>query len=264
MTTPSDLKRLRALLSAPGAPRPISYRDLAAALQLRPPRLIAQVTALLEASMHEDVAAQRSLLAAVVVSRQGEPLPRPGYFELAVRLGRFPAESAWHRRFHHTEWLGVHEPVFDAYRRARYTLAVPGGTIELLLERTNSPLLGLMRSLAVETAALITACNPASRLCSQAENARRTHALRHHPVLSAFPLFDAVGADPAGHWPVEPGVLILGLGFGQAVAIAHHCGQNAMVWVDGTGCPRLVETRTPPTADLLAGGATVPFVLSLE
>jgi hypothetical protein len=262
MTTSADLVRLRAVLRAPGLRLPISYRDLALALHLRPPRLIAQVTALLEASMREDVAAARSLLAAVVVSRHGEPLPRPGYFALAVTLGRFPAEPAWHRRFHRTEWFGVHEPVFDAYRRARYPLAAPGGTIELVPDRGSPALRELLRAEGVGTAALITACNPRSVRLPEAENARRMRALRAHPALRALPLLDALGTDPAGHWPAEPSVMILGPRFGQAVAIAHHFGQNAMLWVDAAGCPRLVETRTPAADDRHDGGGGAPSVVS--
>lgn len=71
---------------------PLTYQQLAEMLDLRPPRTIRRVALALEALMREDVAAGRPLIAALVVSRQGEGLPRQGFFELAVALGRLPAE----------------------------------------------------------------------------------------------------------------------------------------------------------------------------
>ena len=72
---------------------PLTYRDLAAALGLRPPQTIHRLTLALEATMAEDVAAGRPLIAALVVSRTAT-VPQTGFFELAARLGRLPAEPA--------------------------------------------------------------------------------------------------------------------------------------------------------------------------
>lgn len=67
---------------------PVTYRDLALALELPPPNTIHQVTELLEALMAEDAAAGRPFLAALVVSKARRGLPGPGFFECAHRLGR--------------------------------------------------------------------------------------------------------------------------------------------------------------------------------
>lgn len=75
----------RWLLAQPG---PVTYAEAAAALGLRPPGVIAQVTTALEATMAEDAAAGRPFLAARVVSRV-TGLPGSGFFELAARLDRF-------------------------------------------------------------------------------------------------------------------------------------------------------------------------------
>lgn len=89
--------QVRALLErAPEAALPMTYQQLAEALALTPPRTIRRVAEALETLMGEDVAAGRPMIAALVVSRQGEGLPRPGFFERAVALGRFPAEPARH------------------------------------------------------------------------------------------------------------------------------------------------------------------------
>lgn len=67
---------------------PVTYRDLALALDLPPPNTILQVAELLEALMAEDAAAGRPFLAALAVSKARRGLPAPGFFECAHRLGR--------------------------------------------------------------------------------------------------------------------------------------------------------------------------------
>ena len=98
---------LRALLERlPAEQLPITYQQAAEALGLSPPRTIQRVALALEALMREDVAAGRPLIAALVVSRRGE-LPRAGFFELAVELGRFPTGSAEHEAAYREELEAV-------------------------------------------------------------------------------------------------------------------------------------------------------------
>lgn len=68
---------------------PVTYRDLALALDLSPPNTIHQLTELLEALMAEDAAVGRPFIAALVVSKARRGLPAPGFFDCARRLGRF-------------------------------------------------------------------------------------------------------------------------------------------------------------------------------
>lgn len=94
MHDPDLPPRLRLLLEGLSAEQlPITYQQAAEALGLAPPRTIQRVALALEALMREDVANYRPLIAALVVSRRGD-LPRQGFFELAVELGRFPAAPA--------------------------------------------------------------------------------------------------------------------------------------------------------------------------
>ncbi|NWN84048.1 MAG: hypothetical protein HLX48_13805 [Halomonas sp.] len=103
MHDPDLAPRLRVLLEGLSAERlPITYQQAAEALGLAPPRTIQRVALALEALMREDVANHRPLLAALVVSRRGE-LPRAGFFELAVELGRFPADPALHEQAYREE-----------------------------------------------------------------------------------------------------------------------------------------------------------------
>ncbi|MFO7909379.1 hypothetical protein LG277_12895 [Vreelandella aquamarina] len=108
MPADSDLNlRLRHYLNGlPPQALPITYQQAAEALGLSPPRTIRRVAVALETLMQEDVAAGRPMLATLVVSRRGD-LPGAGFFELAVALGRFPANPAEHRAAYQREFAAA-------------------------------------------------------------------------------------------------------------------------------------------------------------
>jgi len=98
---------VRALLSGRSpADALLTYQALASAIGLRPPGTIQRVGAALEQTMREDVAAGRPMIAALVVSRAGD-MPRRGFFDLAVLLGRFPEGSGQHRAAWQAECTAV-------------------------------------------------------------------------------------------------------------------------------------------------------------
>lgn len=87
----AEVRRL--LETMPEARLPITYHQVAEALDLTPPRTIRRVAQALETLMREDAEAGRPFIAALVISRRGD-LPGRGFFDLAVELGRFPADPA--------------------------------------------------------------------------------------------------------------------------------------------------------------------------
>ncbi|MCL7931055.1 hypothetical protein [Halomonas llamarensis] len=97
-TIPDIATQVRALLAkSPDDALPMTYQQVAQALGLAPPRTIQRVAQALEQLMAEDVAAERPMIAALVVSRRGDDLPAAGFFERAVALGRFPADTCQHK-----------------------------------------------------------------------------------------------------------------------------------------------------------------------
>lgn len=94
----------RLLVNAPRESLPMTYQQAAAALALKPPGTIAQITQALEQLMREDAEQGRHFIAALVVSRRGESLPAKGFFELAVALGRFHDEPAQHEVVYREEF----------------------------------------------------------------------------------------------------------------------------------------------------------------
>lgn len=77
-----------------GQQAPITYKDLANALDLSPPNTIHQLTVALECLIEEDAAAARPLIAALVVSKSRGGLPAPGFFDCARRVGRLEGDPS--------------------------------------------------------------------------------------------------------------------------------------------------------------------------
>ncbi|MEC9483776.1 MAG: hypothetical protein UMU75_10755 [Halomonas sp.] len=100
------------LATSPHEALPVTYRQLAETLGLRPPRTIQRVTQALETLMREDAQHGRPFIAALVVSRRGEGLPAQGFFDLAVVLGRFSPDPAKHAEAYRREY----EQAIRAYR----------------------------------------------------------------------------------------------------------------------------------------------------
>jgi hypothetical protein len=88
---------------------PITYQELAKALQIVPPRSIHQVTEALERLMEEDAAVDRPFIAALAISKMRGGLPARWFFDSARRLGRFAGDpdgqDAW--SFHAAELNAV-------------------------------------------------------------------------------------------------------------------------------------------------------------
>ena len=88
---------------------PVTYQELAKALQILPPHSIRRVTEALERLMEEDAAAEHPFIAALAISKARGGLPAPGFFDCARRLGRFAGDphgqDAW--SFHAAELNAV-------------------------------------------------------------------------------------------------------------------------------------------------------------
>lgn len=77
---------------------PITYREAAKGLLLAPPNTIHQVTEALEQLMAVDATADRPFISAMVISKARDGLPAPGFFDCAVRLGRFVGDATGRTR----------------------------------------------------------------------------------------------------------------------------------------------------------------------
>lgn len=57
----------------------------------------------------------------------------------------------------------------------------------------------------------------------------------------AWAVYEGAGQGRAGDWAPEPSLMVLGIDRAQAEKLGRRYGQYAIVWVDATGMPSLVE-----------------------
>lgn len=82
--------------------QPVLYRDAAKALRLEPPNTIHRLALMLESLIEEDARNNAPLIAALVISKQRNGLPAPGFFAKAREMGLYdgPESGDQAREFH--------------------------------------------------------------------------------------------------------------------------------------------------------------------
>jgi hypothetical protein len=124
-----------------------------------------------------------------------------------------------------------------AYRAAHYRVFAQM-PFTLRVGEPSAELDALLDSHAATTWAFATACNPGSQPLSAEENAERMSQL--HAVLTDCARYPGEGGDPAGEWPGEPSVLVVGISREEAVRVAVAFGQNAILTGVRGGAAELV------------------------
>ena len=127
--------------------------------------------------------------------------------------------------------------IIDAYRLARYRV---DGKFDLTIDQPNAALGAWHLANGRSCSALITGCNPGSRVCSDAHNRAATTRLETIIRAEGLPFCTTLALDPSAEWPPERGFLIAGLDQTAAEALGRQFGQNAVVWSGGDAVPRLL------------------------
>lgn len=132
--------------------------------------------------------------------------------------------------------------LIEAYRQAEYRVLGDRAMV-LRIDVASAALAGLHRALNVDCSAFITVCNPFSQQTAVAVN-------RAHQALFATEMRSrdlqaivAIGVDPTGHWPDEPGFLVPGMSEQEARQSGARFEQNAVVWSGSDATPRLILLR---------------------
>lgn len=105
------------------------------------------------------------------------------------------------------------------------------------------PLAALLQASGSRSAVYITACNPASRMVSFAENQSATGRLYQQLIRYSSHIYRGESIDPSGEWPAEASFLALGIDPATAKAAGHEFGQNAIVQTAADAIPRLILLR---------------------
>ena len=129
--------------------------------------------------------------------------------------------------------------LLEAYRQSTWTVEMPAGSLEVRL-------LGPSADPQLRPSGIVTAFNPASIVRTPDENrAADQELLRHVRSLGVqFRRTVAAGTGPGSESWEEPGFLLLGDVRPLLVELGLVFGQNAVVWIDGTGAASLVCTRS--------------------
>ena len=126
------------------------------------------------------------------------------------------------------------------YRVAVYRVdAVPDSFVLRVGERSPS-LAALHATHAVTCSAFLTACNPMSVLQPDARNRLAQARLERELDAHGYVRYPGAGLDPAGTWPDEASVLVLGLPRPAAMSLGRAYGQNAILWCGADAVPELV------------------------
>jgi hypothetical protein len=127
-----------------------------------------------------------------------------------------------------------------AYRAARYEVTAATPPFALRVDEPSVALATCHRAHDVRCSAFVTAWNPGSRQAAAAVNSAAATALEQCLRGRGYRLLAGRGVDPAGRWPAEDSVLVLGLEHDAACEIARQFGQAALVCAGDDAVPRLV------------------------
>jgi hypothetical protein len=120
------------------------------------------------------------------------------------------------------------DPTLDAaYRDTDYRVEDgPLGPFVIRIGEVSIPVERVLARHGQSEWAFITACNPGSERLSFGDNHSRMVELAH--AILEWPHYPGISVGPAGDW-AEPSFLVVGLSEGEAVELARHFGQNAVV-----------------------------------
>ena len=126
-----------------------------------------------------------------------------------------------------------------AYETAHYVVF---GDPEVVLRvgEKNARLDYLVEWLGRKSAAFVTAVNPRGSVRPERDNRRAMEALYGSQFQAGTTIMPGEARDPAGAWPAEPSLLIVGISRADAEALGRRFGQNAIVFVEKGRAAELV------------------------
>jgi hypothetical protein len=127
-----------------------------------------------------------------------------------------------------------------AYADANYHVADPRANFSLRPGKYSPELMSLYLDNDTFSSAFLTAHNPFSNIVTDAENTAAQHSLEAELVDLGLTVLSGYGCDGDGAWPKEVSVLVLGIDFETAKAIAIRYGQNAFLFAADDAVPRLI------------------------
>jgi hypothetical protein len=129
--------------------------------------------------------------------------------------------------------------LLSAYRSTRYTVGDGAGWF-LTIDQPCVPLARLMSRHGVSCAAYLTACNPQSRVLSDAENALASRQLRQRLERGGWAIYRGRALTVDDSWPAEESYLVPGLIRRMTVELGRQFNQLAVLWCSRDAIARLI------------------------
>ena len=127
-----------------------------------------------------------------------------------------------------------------AYHTAKYQVLDANPPFSLCVGQPNPALARLQARHNAISSAYITACNPRSKLLSEAQNTRHQALLGAELAKMGLTFLRGRGVDPTGTWPGEASFLVLGISREAACDLGRRFNQNALLWSGQDATPELV------------------------
>lgn len=128
----------------------------------------------------------------------------------------------------------------QAYHATTYRVFLPGGAVDLRIDTADQSFAAWLAENAVKRWAIVTAFNPGSEQRPASENLERQSALEVALLEEGFEPFAGENAADGDAWPPEETCFVAMIELAQAIALASRFGQNAIVFGEADGLPRLV------------------------
>ncbi|WP_061123580.1 nitrile hydratase accessory protein [Caballeronia catudaia] len=124
----------------------------------------------------------------------------------------------------------------DAYRAAIYRV----DDIDMKIGVANAAVVSLLAQHDVASAVFVTAFNPFGEVLAPDENAQRQRSLVERVGALGLRALPGEGVDPTKVWTAEASLFVLGATPDTADMLMSAFEQNAVVYVDRAGVPRLL------------------------
>jgi hypothetical protein len=143
--------------------------------------------------------------------------------------------------------LAAHElELWSAYQKTHFVVLDDGREITIRAGYRNRALDELLAPVGTTRWAFLTGHNPESKRLNARDNARRQQELREQLVAAGYHTLPGEGRDPAGEWPSEASVLVIGIGTREARAFGRRFGQLAILAGQAGFAARLVASGLAP------------------
>ncbi len=134
----------------------------------------------------------------------------------------------------------ISESLINSYYATTYIAHSGSWQIRLRIGEQNTDLMKIHQSVGVSSSVFITACNPFGEDKGETFNKAVMSKMSGWFDRAGIAYLKGSGGGGDGEWPPEPSLLVFGVSHSKAVALCRLFRQNAVVYCNDDGVPRLL------------------------